>query len=318
MVRIGVVASLAWVLAAGCDRNGDTGVEDPAAPAGEVLSVEGEVTATRDGEDGRHLELRSDVYADDVIATGDDGSVRIRLSHNRAVWELGADERRRVDESVAWRAAAGEDEAEPEKAPDERSVAAGRHAEAEAADTRATALKDEADVGTEAEAEAEVEAEVRAEPPPPPPRERPRRARRAAPRPQPEPEPPAEPMMEPTGGGEPTAEELGVARAMATADAAPPDEELSSIELQQRVIAGVRGYLRGCYEEVSETTEDRLAGRIEVAVRVGRDGRIDELDLEVERGDLPGVLACTQRALGAATIDTRGRSLRAEFTVSLP
>jgi hypothetical protein len=274
-------------------RSEDTSDAELPGPAGTVLSVEGEVEASRGGEAPRALEGGSAIYADDVIATGPAGAIRIRLSHNEAIWELGADERRRVDESLAWRAPKGADTGEEPAPTEERSIAAGRHAEGESADTPATVMDD----ALAEEGAAEPPA-PRAEPPP-----------RGAPRAS---APAAAPAAAPTGGG---AAELS--RDVQAREAVTAEPQLSSLELQQRVMDTVRGHLRRCFEQVSAQSDAGLAGRIEVGVRVGRDGRVEELELEVERGNLPGVAECAQRSIRAATIDTQGRSLRAQFTVGL-
>jgi hypothetical protein len=287
---------LLLAIVASC-KSEDTSDAERSGPAGTVLSVEGEVEARRGDEAPRALEGGSAIYADDVISTGPAGAVRIRLSHNEAIWELGADERRRVDDSLAWRAPKGADTGEEPATTEERSLAAGRHAEDESADTSATVLDD---VPSEALAD-----EGAAEPPAPRAARSPRPAPRAS-------APPAAPAAGPTGGG---ADELS--RDVEARQEVTAEPQLSSLELQQRVMDAVRGHLRRCFDQVSAQSDAGLAGRIEVGVRVGRDGRVEELELEVERGNLPGVAECAQRSIRAATIDTQGRSLRAQFTVGL-
>ncbi len=99
-------------------------------PAGEVLRVEGAVTATRaaEGSQPRVLAVSADVFADDTVATDAGGSVDIRLAHNEAVWKLGPGETRRVDASAAWRAPKGSSEASAFASTDQdRTASAGRH-----------------------------------------------------------------------------------------------------------------------------------------------------------------------------------------------
>jgi hypothetical protein len=72
------------------------------------------------------------VFVDDTVTTGADGSVDIRIAHNRAIWKLGAGESRRVEASAAWRAPRGSSEgAVFASADDDRTVAAGRHGDDE-------------------------------------------------------------------------------------------------------------------------------------------------------------------------------------------
>lgn len=66
--------------------SGGCGGEPPAAgPAGEVVRAAGEVHATRASE-RRTLAVGAEVYRDDEVETGADGSAAIRLRHNGATW----------------------------------------------------------------------------------------------------------------------------------------------------------------------------------------------------------------------------------------
>jgi hypothetical protein len=78
------------------------------------------------------------VSADDVVETGADGAVEIELRHNRARWALAANQSKQVSASTAWRAAPRDPEA---TGGGDRTAAAGRHAEREAADTSASAVR---------------------------------------------------------------------------------------------------------------------------------------------------------------------------------
>lgn len=127
-----------------------------AGPAGEVVSATGDVHATRGGE-RRALAVGGDVFADDEVETGTSGSIAILLRHNGAMWELGPGARRRVDQSVAWKAAPGSGAGLDGDDPG-RTAAAGRHEEP-SADDRAAALPAPA---------AEAAAEPEPAPPPPP------------------------------------------------------------------------------------------------------------------------------------------------------
>lgn len=106
------------------------------APAGDVTEVTGTVTATRDGK-ARPLAVGDVVSGDDVVATGADGHVAIRLHHNLVPWTLGPGKTEQVSLSLAWKAPRATQTAAGPIG--ERSGAAGRHAEREAADTSATA-----------------------------------------------------------------------------------------------------------------------------------------------------------------------------------
>ncbi len=115
------------VLLAAC---GGKETKPAGGPAGEVLRVEGAVTSTRaaEGSQPRALTASAEVFADDTVTTGDDGSVDIRLAHNEAVWKLGPGETRRVDASAAWRAPKGSSEGSGFASNDEdRTASAGRH-----------------------------------------------------------------------------------------------------------------------------------------------------------------------------------------------
>ena len=106
----------------------------PGAPAGDVTELSGDVKATRDGKP-RALAKGDVVSGDDVIATGADGRVTIVLAHNQVAWSLGPNKEKKVGDSAAWAAAKG---ASPESVSDDKSGAAGRHAERSAADTVST------------------------------------------------------------------------------------------------------------------------------------------------------------------------------------
>ncbi|HVK75094.1 MAG TPA: hypothetical protein VM734_17315 [Kofleriaceae bacterium] len=162
------------------------------APAGDVVEVAGKVTATRSGA-VRDLAAGAEVSGDDVIETGADGRVTIKLRHNQVPWTLGPGRKEQVGGSLAWKApkATGELAA----VSGDRSTAAGRHAEREAADTGASADLAMAPAAAAAAPAAAAEppaameeAEVPPPPPSPPPppieaiaERTPKRARGAAP-----------------------------------------------------------------------------------------------------------------------------------------
>lgn len=166
-----------WLAVAACGKSGD-GRPAPDQVAGEVVEVAGDVQIEQGGATTAAV-VGAKVHGADTIITGADGRVTVLLYHNRARWALDGGKRKRVDQSVAWRApksAGGSLLAEG--AGDQGTSAAGRHAEKEAADTRATARADEAtpeptmpppaaaaDMAPPAEPTGAVEP-----PPPPPPR----------------------------------------------------------------------------------------------------------------------------------------------------
>ncbi len=150
-----------------CGSDGASRVEvTPGAPAGDIRAVAGTVMATRDGV-ARGLAVGDVVSGDDVIATGPDGDISIELRHNGAIWNLGAGLSRRVADAAAWNAPRKQHEG---GATGDRSAAAGRHGEREAADTAATAVPPGTTTSTSGvTAEAEREDPVRetaAAPPP--------------------------------------------------------------------------------------------------------------------------------------------------------
>ncbi|HUQ04614.1 MAG TPA: hypothetical protein VM261_19070 [Kofleriaceae bacterium] len=170
-----------------CGGGGGSGPKVVAgAPAGDVTEVTGTVTATREGK-ARPLAVGDVVSGDDVISTGTDGHVAIRLHHNLVPWTLGPGKTEQVSMSLAWKAPRATQTAAGPTG--ERSGAAGRHAEREAADTSATAGA--APAMTEAAKAEPIEEKAAAAapapgaapaPPPPPPADDPMpdRAPRAA------------------------------------------------------------------------------------------------------------------------------------------
>jgi len=127
-------------LAAGCGKKTAAG-EPPAEGevAGVVLELHGDATAQSPGQSrARALRPGAELVAGDVIATAEDASLRARLYHNRAVLVLGGGKMLALRDSPAWKArpSAGS----PLDGTTETDTAvAGRQAEPEAADTRATA-----------------------------------------------------------------------------------------------------------------------------------------------------------------------------------
>jgi hypothetical protein len=127
-------ALIAVLVVAACGKGDGAPTGD--GPVGEVVRVQGAVSATRGHEAAapRALAVADAVFANDTVTTGDDSAVDIRLKHNDALWKLGANAVRRVDASAAWRAKkGGASEGAFGQTGDDRTAAAGRHAEREAA-----------------------------------------------------------------------------------------------------------------------------------------------------------------------------------------
>jgi hypothetical protein len=133
--RTRFVVALASIAFTGCSQPERGAAVVPGAEAGRVVEVSGAVTATRSGQ-ARRLAVGDAVSGDDVVSTGADGRIVIELRHNQVRWSLGPGREKKVADSAAWTAAKGTGGA---AVTDERSGAAGRHAEREAADTAATA-----------------------------------------------------------------------------------------------------------------------------------------------------------------------------------
>lgn len=154
---LATVVGLVLAAAAGCGGGHErpAAVATTGAPAGTVVEVEGEVTASRAGQ-ARPLAVGDRVHDDDVIATAG-GRVAIQLDKNHVVWRLGPRLTQQVAQSTAWSApmASGDTVATT----GEHSAAAGRHAEREAADTSASAVAPSAAAPTAPPAPAQAAAE---------------------------------------------------------------------------------------------------------------------------------------------------------------
>jgi len=123
---------IAFVVLLACSKRDAV---DVAAPAGKVVEVAGTVSATRNGA-SRKLAVADQVFSDETVDTGSDGSVTIELSHNHARWAMEPGQKKRVDESAAWKLA---EQTGSAVAVDHATSAAGRNAERTAAETQATA-----------------------------------------------------------------------------------------------------------------------------------------------------------------------------------
>ncbi len=103
-------------------------------PAGIVLSVEGEARAIRDGKQ-RMLFAETPIFRDDTIHTGADSSLSIRIYHNNATWQIGANYEGQVDASLSWRAKRQKVSA-LQRSEHVATAAAGRNSEREAAESQ--------------------------------------------------------------------------------------------------------------------------------------------------------------------------------------
>ncbi len=131
---------LAALLVAGCGKK-SAAPEPPAEGevAGVVIDLTGSATAQAPGQsESRALQPGDELVAGDVIATAEGASLRARLYHNRAVLVLDGGKMVALRDSSAWRAAPTAGSLlEGEPGADGTTVA-GRHAEPQSADTRAT------------------------------------------------------------------------------------------------------------------------------------------------------------------------------------
>ena len=198
MLRVVLVGVLS-LSAVGCKSKEASPKAQPGVAAGKVLEVTGSVTV-RHADVARPLASGDSVDADDTIETGADGHVLIELVHNNAKWDLGANKKQVVRESLAWKLAKNDGTAKPV---DQDTAAAGRPAERSAAESGPTADRQRA---------AEVApAAPQAAPPPPPPAAQPPAERKDEPKKEETLKPPAkiaaerkpDVLEQPSGGGAP-------------------------------------------------------------------------------------------------------------------
>ena len=143
MVR-SIVVALGLLSGAGCSKASKEPPAQVDKPAGRVVEVVGKVVAARGTGTPRVLAAGDEVFRDDTIDPGTDGSITVDLYHNNARWSVEG-QLARVDRSEAWRLAK---QAAAGKPVDHATSSAGRDAERQGAGTRVT---------------AETSAEVRAE-----------------------------------------------------------------------------------------------------------------------------------------------------------
>jgi len=107
--------------------------------AGVVIDLTGSATAQSPGQaQSRALQPGDELVSGDVIATAEGSSLRARLYHNRAVLVLDGGKMMALRDSSAWRAAPTAGSLLDGEPGTEGSAVAGRHAEPQSADTRAT------------------------------------------------------------------------------------------------------------------------------------------------------------------------------------
>ena len=133
-----VLVGLLSVSALACKSGGDSPKSQPGVAAGKVVEVTGTVTVRHD-DVARPLAAGETVEGEDVVETGADGNVVIELSHNLARWELAANKKMKVRESLAWSQPKKEGSA---AAVEQTAAAAGRHAERSAAETSVSGTAD--------------------------------------------------------------------------------------------------------------------------------------------------------------------------------
>jgi hypothetical protein len=133
MVRA-VLLGILLASGAACDKSAKPPAAQVEAAAGKVVEVTGKATATRGGA-SRDLVAGADVFRDDTIDTGADGTITVELFHNNAMWSIDG-RKARVDESVAWKLAKQTPSGKPV---DHATSSAGRDAERQGAGTRVTA-----------------------------------------------------------------------------------------------------------------------------------------------------------------------------------
>jgi hypothetical protein len=131
-----VLLGVLLVAGVGCDKSAKPPTAQAEAAAGKVVEVTGKATATRNGA-SRDLVAGADVFADDTIDTGADGTITVELFHNNATWSIDG-RKARVDESVAWKLAKQTPSGKPV---DHATSSAGRDAERQGAGTRVTAAE---------------------------------------------------------------------------------------------------------------------------------------------------------------------------------
>lgn len=295
----------------------------PGAPAGDVREVTGTVTAKRGDEPVRALAVGDVVSGDDVIATQPNASIVIELRHNGVRWSLAAEHTKRLGDSAAWKAPrrAGEG-----GATGERSTAAGRHAEREAADTAATAATTESVKATGGGSGA-----VGAPPDPGPDR------KQAEPR-EPEADPSPTPKEEPKhrgdrpkgngriatgsdekrgGGGDDDVKDL-MQEKMKVTDAVEVTAKLGKVSTKtgKKGLSQALAAIRGCWKR-AVAGGATAGGTMGLALTVGADGVVTEV---VQKSDasLAPAEACIRDALaGSKFPDDAGTTITATISFGI-
>ncbi len=164
---------LAFVVVVFTACGGDKSTPKPKGnePAGQVIELTGNVVASH-ADTKRPLKVGDKVMANETIITSDNSSVAIKLFHNEARWELGANKSRPVHKSLAWNAPKGSTTTGAK--PTDKTMAAGRHAERQAGTTTPVrGAETTADKTADTETPEKVVAPPTAEPPKPAPSKQP-------------------------------------------------------------------------------------------------------------------------------------------------
>jgi hypothetical protein len=334
-VRILLAAAIASTAVAGagagCGSKGSSApAVEPGKPAGDVREVTGTVTAKRGEEAPRTLAVGDEVSGDDVITTGADSSVVIELRHNGVRWSLGAGQEKQVALSLAWKAPKGGG-----GSIDERSTAAGRHAEREAADTAESAVAS-ADTGGggsgsggAAPGAGSGSSAVMAQPTPAP--------TAAAP-------PPPEPVSDEESGG--TGERMALEEGkmgkrdseraegqykmkdapMEAPKPAPVAQAGISIEVKSasggRDVDAVKSALTGrmrpliaCWQEVVDSGAT-AGGAVTFAFVVDEDGAVGNVDAKADSA-VKAAVGCLERELKATAFAESGATSKVTVTLKL-
>lgn len=323
--RVGLIrlVTTIWVtlLVSGCS----TRRADPAAPVGRIEAVSGEITWTRASSAPQPATVGMAVTRDMVLRTGPGASVTVRFKNNY-VWTLAGDRQRELAKlavidlpATGTSTPIGDDQTDAER---DRTSAAGRHAESEAATTEATAraaataATESAPTGTGSTATPEV-------PGPAEPggavkamtadAERERGISSAAPK-------PASKKRPPRGGGADTADPnvrsacdpgdplCGAGKGRGSGEAAGPPREVVRAalgELEPKIVECARG--------------QGIDGTVSLALTIGDSGVVT--GVKVQKPDAPaGFARCLDEALVGAKVMApfSGSALRVVTKVVVP
>jgi len=303
-----LVLPVALLLACSGEKSGEPGAGGSArsggddAPAGVVVEVSGTVTARLAGtKDYRTLAVDSPVYAKDTITTAKDASISIRLHHNDAVLSLAGNKSRQLEQTAAWRAPRGASAGMFEGSGESSTAAAGRHAEREAAGTRATAPG-----GGDTPATTPPPTEPETVPRLMPPRPEPKPA--AAPPPPPAPEPRERQVMKKKS----KAKKKPVGPVNVEKIDEPSETKLPDRLSRAQVIAGIAGIkdkARAC------ATAHPAHGVVNVTFTIAPSGAVSSARVKSAPDEALG--ACVVAAVKTARFDKSKNGMTVTFPFSL-